>query len=115
MTGDVLHLLAVTTVVAIATFVTRALPFVFFNSMEPPAILSTIEKNLPPMILLLLVFYCLKDVNWLLSPYGTAELFTILVITGLHLWKRNAMLSIFIGTGLYMLLVQYDVFSMLFS
>ncbi len=115
MTNDMLHLLAVTTVVAIATFFTRALPFVFFNSMEPPAILSTIEKNLPPMILLLLVFYCLKDVHWFQSPYGTPDLFTIAVITVLHVWKRNAMLSIFIGTGLYMLLVQYNVFSMLFS
>lgn len=115
MMNGILHLLSVTTVVAIATFVTRALPFVFFNSIEPPAILSTIEKNLPPMILLLLVFYCLKDVYWFQPPYGAPELFTILVITGLHLWKRNAMLSIFTGTGLYMLLVQYNVFSMLFS
>lgn len=115
MTNDLMHLLAVTIVIASATFFTRALPFIFFSSVETPAILSTIEKNLPPMILLLLVFYCLKDVHWFQSPYGTPELFTIMIITGLHLWKRNAMLSIFIGTGLYMFLVQYDVFSILFS
>lgn len=114
MMDDILHLLSVTTVVAIATFVTRALPFVFFKAIKPPILLSTIEKNLPPMILLLLVFYCLKDVHWSQFPYGTPELLTILVVTVLHVWKRNAMFSIFIGTGLYMLLVQYDMFSFLF-
>lgn len=113
--NDIVHLLSVITVVAIGTFITRALPFVFFNSIKPPAILSTIEKNLPPMILLLLVFYCLKDVYWFQPPHGIPELFTILVVTTLHVWKRNAMLSIFIGTGLYMLLVRYDVFLIIFS
>jgi len=84
-----------------------------FSSREPPAILSTIEKNLPPMILLLLVIYCLKDVQWFTAPYGIPELFTIGVVAGLHFWKRNAMLSIFAGTGLYMALVQFNVFSFL--
>ncbi|OPY19998.1 MAG: Branched-chain amino acid transport protein (AzlD) [Methanomethylovorans sp. PtaU1.Bin093] len=107
-------MIAVIAVVAIATFITRALPFVLFKSAEPPELLSVIEKGLPPMILLLLVLYCLKDTHWFQFPYGAPELFTILVIIVLHTWKRNAMLSIFAGTCLYMLLVQYDVFSNLF-
>lgn len=115
MMEDPVHLLVITAVVAMATFATRALPFVFFNTRAPPEILSTIEKNLPPMILLLLVIYCLKDVQWLQVPYGIPEIFTIAAVMGLHLWKRNAMLSIFAGTGLYMLLVQLDVFRLLFG
>jgi branched-subunit amino acid transport protein AzlD len=107
----VLQMLVVITAVALATFATRVLPFLCFGSREPPAMLATIEKNLPPMILLLLVIYCLKDVQWLSAPYGVPELFTIGVVAGLHLWKRNAMLSIFAGTGLYMVLVQFNVFS----
>lgn len=100
-------------VIALATFTTRALPFIFFGSREPPAMLTIIEKNLPPMILLLLVIYCLKDIQWLTAPYGIPELFTICVVAGLHFWKRNAMLSIFTGTALYMILVQFNVFSFL--
>lgn len=100
-------------VIALATFATRALPFLFFGSREPPEMLAVIEKNLPPMILLLLVIYCLKDVQWLTAPYGIPEFVTIGVVAGLHLWKRNAMLSIFIGTALYMVLVQFNVFSFL--
>lgn len=110
---DTVHMLIIIAVVALATFATRALPFICFNSRAPPKILSTIEKNLPPMILLLLVIYCLKDVQWLAAPYGVPELLTIGVVAALHLWKRNAMLSIFAGTGLYMALVQLDVFSFL--
>ncbi len=110
---DTLQMLVTIAVIALATFATRVLPFLCFSYREPPAILSTIEKNLPPMILLLLVIYCLKDVQWLTAPYGIPELFTIGVVAGLHFWKRNAMLSIFAGTGLYMALVQFNVFSFL--
>jgi len=110
---DTLHMLVTIAIVAIATFATRALPFICFGSRDPPAMLSTIEKNLPPMILLLLVIFCLKDVQWLSAPYGIPELFTIGVVSGLHFWKRNAMLSIFTGTVLYMVLVQFNIFSFL--
>lgn len=110
---DTFQMMVTIVVIALATFGTRALPFICFGSKEPPAMLSVIEKNLPPMILLLLVIYCLKDVKWLSAPYGVPELFTICVVAGLHFWKRNAMLSIFTGTALYMVLVQLNVFSFL--
>lgn len=113
--NETVYMLVVIAAVSLATFITRALPFVFFSKKEPPELLSTIEKNLPSMILLLLVIYCLKDVQWFQSPYGAPEIFTIAVVTVLHLWRRNAMLSIFAGTGLYMLLVQFNVFSYIFS
>ncbi len=109
------YMLMVIATVALATFATRVLPFVFFSSREPPKLLSTIEKNLPPMILLLLLIYCLKDVQWFQPPYGAPEILTIVSVTALHVWKRNAMLSIFAGTGMYMFLVQFDVFSFLFG
>jgi len=110
---EALQMLVTILIIALATFATRFLPFLCFGSREPPAMLSTIEQNLPPMILLLLVIYCMKDVQWLSAPYGVPELFTIGVVAGLHFWKRNAMLSIFAGTGLYMALVQFNVFSFL--
>jgi branched-subunit amino acid transport protein AzlD len=110
---DTLQMLVIIAVIALATFATRALPFICFGSREPPVILVTIEKNLPPMILMLLVIYCLKDVQWFSAPYGIPELLSIGIVAGLHFWKRNAMLSIFIGTVLYMILVQFNVFSFL--
>ncbi len=108
-----MEMLVIIMAMALATFATRALPFICFSRRTPPEGLSTIEKNLPPMILLLLVIYCLKDVQWFAAPYGLPELLAIGMVAGLHLWKRNAMLSIFAGAGLYMLLVQCNVFSFL--
>ena len=40
------------------------------------------------------------------APHGLSELISIAVITALHLWKRNVLLSIGVGTALYMVLVQ---------
>lgn len=40
------------------------------------------------------------------APHGLPELISIAVITALHLWKRNVLLSIGVGTALYMVLVQ---------
>lgn len=105
MTNALLMLVTIA-VVAIVTFTTRALPFLSFGSRQPPEMLIKIEKNLPPMILLLLVIYCLKDVHWISAPYGLPELISIGVVAGLHFWKRNAMLSIFTGTVIYMIIIQ---------
>ncbi|WP_342782134.1 branched-chain amino acid transporter permease [Psychrobacillus soli] len=55
----------------------------------------------------LLVIYCLKDVTLLTGSHGFPELIGVAVVTGLHLWKRNMLLSIAAGTIVYMLLVQF--------
>ena len=54
----------------------------------------------------MLVVYCLKSVNLLVSPFGLPELIGVLVVVLLHIWKRNTLLSIAVGTACYMLLVQ---------
>jgi branched-subunit amino acid transport protein AzlD len=54
----------------------------------------------------MLVVYCLKDVAVLQFPYGIPELLGIAVVALLHLWKRNSLLSIGVGTVFYMVLVQ---------
>jgi branched-subunit amino acid transport protein AzlD len=91
-------------VMASITFFTRLLPFLFFKGKRPPDILGYLEKYIPPMILLLLVIYCLKDVSWGQRPYGLPELISIAILVAVHLWKNNALLSICVGTILYMVL-----------
>ena len=54
----------------------------------------------------LLVVYCLRNVSVTTAPYGLPELISIAVLAALHLWKRNVLLSIGVGTVLYMVLVQ---------
>lgn len=68
--------------------------------------LSYLERNIPPLIMLLLVLYCLKDVKWTSAPYGFIELGAIAVVIIVHLWKNNSLLSILSGTAAYMFMVN---------
>lgn len=49
---------------------------------------------------------CLKNVSLLTGNHGLPEGISIGVVAGLHLWKRQVLLSITGGTLCYMLLVQ---------
>ena len=55
----------------------------------------------------LLVIYCLKNVSLFTGSHGIPELLAILLVTALHMWKRQILLSIAGGTLFYMLLVQF--------
>ena len=92
---------------ALGTMATRFLPFVLFSDKRPtPCYVQYLGKALPAAIFGMLVVYCLKNVDLLSGGHGIPELMAILVTAGLHLWKRNMLLSIAGGTVGYMLLVQ---------
>ncbi len=92
---------------ALGTMATRFLPFLVFRSNKPtPAYIQYLGKALPAAIFGMLVVYCLKNVSLLTGSHGLPELAAILVTVGLHLWKRQTILSIVGGTACYMLLVQ---------
>ena len=94
-------------VVALGTMLTRFLPFLLFPAGKPtPRYVQYLGKALPGAVFGLLVVYCLKNVSLLLGSHGLPELIAILVVAGLHLWKRQILLSIAGGTICYMLLVQ---------
>jgi branched-subunit amino acid transport protein AzlD len=61
---------------------------------------------LPPAIIGMLVIYCLKDVSLTEAPHGMPELIASVCVILLHIWKRNPLISILIGTAVYMLLIQ---------
>ncbi len=89
---------------ALTILATRAFPFVLFSRRDPPAVIRFVEKYIPPMVMAVLVVYCLKDIRWSVWPSGIRELVSLAAVVVLHLWKKNAMLSIFGGTALFMLL-----------
>ncbi len=99
--------IAMITVAAICTFATRVAPFLLFNGKKPiPPMIHYLGDMLPPAVIALLVVYCVKNVNWLASPHGAPELLCIVIVALLHVWKRNNLLSIGVGTVLYMFLIQ---------
>ena len=97
-------------VMAAVTFFTRAVPFLFFRGKTPPQIVGYAGRYIPPIVMTLLVMYSLKDVSWNKLPYGAPEAAAVVLVAVLHLWKRNALLSIFGGTFFYMFAVQSELF-----
>ena len=101
------HAIATIAVAAAVTMALRFLPFLIFgeNRTTPP-IIAYLGRVLPYAIMGMLVVYCLKDVSILSAPFGIPEAIACAVVAGLHVWKRNTLLSIGAGTVCYMLLVQ---------
>lgn len=92
---------------ALATMATRFLPFLVFSDKRPtPKYVAYLGKALPAAIFSMLVVYCLRNVSVLTGSHGLPELLAIAVTVGVHLWKRQMLLSIAGGTVCYMLLVQ---------
>lgn len=93
---------------AVVTALLRFTPFIAFGrGDQTPKVITYLGKVLPYSIMGMLVIYCLKDVSLIdwksFLPQGIA----IAGIICLHVLKRNALLSIAAGTGMYMVLVQF--------
>lgn len=111
--------IAAIAVMAIVTFLTRALPFLLFDRGDhPPKLVLYLGRVLPPAVIAMLIIYCLKsnvlaveaNLTSLLDPAVLNQwlpaLLSVAVVVLLHVWKHNNLLSIFGGTILYMVLVQ---------
>lgn len=109
------RLIAAVVIMAGVTVLTRALPFLLYKRRNPPKIILFAQRYIPPMVMLILVVHAIGDASWRLPPYGVPELAAAALTAGLHLWRRNALISIFSGTALYMVLVQTDVLTRLFA
>lgn len=94
-------------VVAATTFATRAVPFLIFpKGKEIPKVVRYLGRVLTPAVIGMLVVYCLKNTTVLQATYGLPEFLAVAAVVALHLWKRNNLLSIGVGTVFYMFLVQ---------
>ncbi len=93
--------------VALTTLATRVVPFLIFpKGKEIPAVIQYLGKVLTPAVIGMLVVYCLKATPVMKAPHGLPEAIAVAVTAGLHVWKRNNLLSIGAGTILYMVLIQ---------
>ena len=79
----------------------------FLPNKKTPAFVQYLGRVLPGAIFAMLVVYCLKSVSLRQYSYGLPEFLAIFVTAGLHLWKRQMLLSIAGGTIVYMLLIRF--------
>ncbi|HCT62500.1 MAG TPA: branched-chain amino acid transporter AzlD [Erysipelotrichaceae bacterium] len=92
----------------IATQLTRWLPFLIFPEQKAqPKWLNFLSERLPYASLGLLVMYALKDVQLTRVPYGVSELISLSFITVIHTKYHNTLLSIGLGSLLYLILFNF--------
>jgi len=103
-----LHSALMIAVIALVTAALRFLPFwIFSENRKTPPMVSYLGQVLPFAIMGMLVVYCLKGITFTGAPFGIPEIIAVAVTAGLHIWKRNTLISIICGTVCYMLLIQF--------
>lgn len=108
MNGDAfMRQAAIVAVLAVATMITRFLPFLIFPAGKKiPRYVEYLGKTLPYAAMGFLVVYCLRNLNFFAAPYGLPQILAVVVIVAIHWWKENSLLSIGAGTIFYMILIQ---------
>lgn len=98
-------------IMAAVTFLIRLSPFLIFGKQKKtPQWIVYLGRVLPPAVMGMLIVYSLKSVDVLKGSSWIPVVIAVLSTVGLHLLKRNNLLSILGGTAIYMMLIQLKVF-----
>ena len=102
-----LEMIITVAIVVAGTLLTRFSAFLIFpTGKKAPDFVLYLGKALPASVMGMLVVYTFKETVILSYPYGIPELIALIVTVGLHLWKRNMLVSIGVSTVVYMILIQ---------
>lgn len=93
-------------VMAFVTALLRFLPFFVMGNKKTPRYVEYLGRVLPYAVMAMLVVYCLKGMDLTQAPFGLCEIISVAVVVGIHVWKRNTLLSIITGTICYMILIR---------
>lgn len=94
-------------VLALATFLTRYLPFIVFNGKgQIPKFIEVLGNILPCLIMAFLVFYSFKDLDFTSFASVMPAIVASASVVGVQLWKKNTIVSILVGTVVYMILIR---------
>ena len=104
---DTLYVASAIAVMALTTFALRALPFALLRPLRSSALVAYLGVYLPAGIMLVLVMYSLRHVSISAPAHGIPEVLAVSATVGVHLWRKNAVLSIVGGTVIYVVLVNY--------
>ena len=83
------------------------LPFLLLNKRELPKRIEYLGNVFPMAIMATLVVYCLKSVPESALQGNLILLAGVLVTAVIHIWKKSSILSITVGTVVYMVLVHF--------
>jgi branched-subunit amino acid transport protein AzlD len=102
---DPRHAVAAVLVAAAVTWALRALPFTALARLRRSGTVRYLSTRMPAGVMVILVVYCLRDLPSAGSR-AAAPLAALALTVGLHLWRRNALLSVLGGTATHVLLAS---------
>lgn len=92
---------------ASATILTRLVVLWLPNTWKQSRFLEYVSLYLPVMSFGLLVVYSLKGVQVGNYPFGIPEWIGVLMIAVLQIWKDKLLVSIFVSSFVYIILVNF--------
>jgi branched-subunit amino acid transport protein AzlD len=93
-------------VAAVLTWALRALPFAVLAPMRHSAVVRYLSLHMPLGVMVMLALYTVREAPEAAGRQQLWLIVAVLVTVGLQLWRRHALLSIFVGTGLYVALMS---------
>ncbi|MEU1778826.1 AzlD domain-containing protein [Streptomyces abikoensis] len=88
---------------AAVTWALRCLPFAALAPLRASDTLRYLSVHMPVGVMVILTVYTLRDVSLTTAPPVALALAATL---GLHLWRRNAVLSVLGGTAIHVALAS---------
>lgn len=99
------YLLAAVAVSAAVTWGLRALPFTVLAPLRASAAVGYLSARMPLGVMVILLAYTLRTMPLTSPGQALPDILALAVTVGLHLWRRNAVLSILGGTAIHVALV----------
>ncbi|MEU5902441.1 MULTISPECIES: AzlD domain-containing protein [unclassified Streptomyces] len=99
------YAIAAVLVTAAVTWALRALPFAALAPLRASGTVQYLSTRMPVGIMIILVVYSLRDLP-VTEAAAAAPLSALAATVGLHLWRRNALLSIVGGTAVHTVLTS---------
>ena len=104
--SDTGHIAVLVAVSAAVTWALRALPFAVLAPMRHSAVVRYLSLHMPLGVMVMLALYTVRDVPEATGRQQLWLVIAVLVTGGLQVWRRHALLSIFVGTGIYVALMS---------
>ncbi|MFE0643342.1 branched-chain amino acid transporter permease [Streptomyces sp. NPDC058877] len=102
---DPTHAVAAVLVAAAVTWALRILPFAALAPLRSSSTVQYLSTRMPAGVMIILIVYCLRDLS-VTEVRSLVPLAGLAVTVGLHLWRRNVLLSIAGGTAAHVLLTS---------
>lgn len=105
--AETYYLAAFIALTTLATFATRVIPFLFFQRHTDHPLVKHLGRYLPAAVMALLAtIFLQRSADWSGTSFGLDALLPAVLVIVVHLWRRNALLSIALGTAAYMAIQQ---------